>query len=126
MSAHLATLRNVAPFGNMICSALLCDISRMDDEPDLDTAAGRLKWARTRAGYETAEDFANKLKIKPVTYRAYEIGQNGYSRHAALFAKRLGVTTEWLLTGGAVPEHPRSEEQPSELQSLLRTSYPVS
>src|SRR3546814_14887738 len=84
----------------------------MEDEPDLDTAAGRLKWARTRAGYETAEDFANKLKIKPVTYRAYEIGQNGYSRHAALFAKRLGVTTEWLLTGGAVPEHPVQGPEP--------------
>src|SRR3546814_7887705 len=35
-----------------------------------------------------------------------------YSRHAALFAKRLGVTTEWLLTGGAVPEHPVQGPEP--------------
>src|SRR3546814_12052814 len=31
---------------------------------------------------------------------------------AALFAKRLGVTTEWLLTGGAVPEHPVQGPEP--------------
>lgn len=98
------TLSNVASTGNMICSAALCDIALMD-EPDLDTPSGRLTWAREHIGkYRNAADFAALAKVKPVTYRAYESGQNGYAKHAAKFARLLGVPAEWLLEGGPLPD----------------------
>lgn len=87
----------------MICSALMCD-PRSVNTDDLDSAAARLRWARSRAGFEDAAQFARAAKINAVTYRAYESGQNGYARQAANFAKMLGVPVEWLLGGGPIPD----------------------
>lgn len=70
----------------------------------LDTPATRLRLARIRAGYDSAEAFALKVKLKPVTYRSYENGTNGFSKYAVMLAKALGVTTEWLMDGGDVPD----------------------
>ncbi|WP_158010799.1 helix-turn-helix domain-containing protein [Tardibacter chloracetimidivorans] len=75
----------------------------MSDKPDLTTPWGRLEWARERAGYKTAADFARKVRVRPVTYRAYEAGQNGYAKRAAEFAKKLNVSAGWLLSGGPQP-----------------------
>lgn len=69
----------------------------------LDTPHERLAWARQRAGLSKA-DFARGVGVHPTTYRAYESGQNGFAKLAAMFAKRLGVTAEWLLEGGPLPE----------------------
>jgi hypothetical protein len=52
---------------------------------DFDSAGARLRWARTKAGYDDAADFADAAKIKRVTYRAYENNQNGFAKHAAHF-----------------------------------------
>lgn len=71
---------------------------------DIDTPFARLRWARTKAGYPTAKAFAEKARIGEVTYRAYENGQVGYAKHAAAFAKLLGVTADWLIGGGPVPD----------------------
>lgn len=78
----------------MICSACV------DTLADMDKSAGdRLREARLKAGYMDAAEFARRVQINPVTYRAYEAGQNGYAKHAATFAQKLGTTVEWLLYG---------------------------
>lgn len=83
----------------MICSACVATLS------DMDKGAGeRLKQARIQAGYADASEFASRVQIKPVTYRAYEAGQNGYAKHAATFAQKLGTTVEWLLYGSNPPK----------------------
>lgn len=76
-----------------------------------DSPHERLKWARIRAGYVEAADFARALSINPVTYRAHELGQNGFSRKAAEYGKALGVSADWLLVGGALPEAPKEEPE---------------
>lgn len=81
----------------------MCDPRGVEDF-DLDSAAGRLRWARKRAGYEDAAQFAKAAKVKSVTYRAYENGQNGFARQATQFAKLTGVSVEWLLGGGPLPD----------------------
>ncbi|HEX5183613.1 MAG TPA: LexA family transcriptional regulator [Allosphingosinicella sp.] len=73
-----------------------------DEDIDLTSAPGRLKWARRRR-YDNAADFARAARVPEVTYRAYENGQNGFSKHAADFAERLDVPTDWLLRGGPLP-----------------------
>lgn len=107
MIEHVGTLSNVSRNSNMICSATVCNVSDMVDEPDLDTPEGRLRWTREKAGYAKAVDFAHAAKINPVTYRAYENGQNGYAKYAPDFAAKLGVPLDWLMRGGRAPEVPR-------------------
>jgi transcriptional regulator with XRE-family HTH domain len=68
-----------------------------------DGAGDRLKAARVEAGYAEASDFAKRVHINPTTYRAYENGQNGYAKHAAVFAQKLGTSVEWLLYGQNPP-----------------------
>lgn len=107
------TLRNIASRVNMICSATMCDIVPM---VELDTLGERLRWARERAGYVTAADFAKAAKLKPVTYRAYEADQNSAAKLAHKLADLLNVPTDWLLRGGPVPEaatHAMSEVMPT-------------
>lgn len=81
----------------MICSAILCNAHAMVDE--IQHPHERLAWARLRAGYQDKTEFARAVGILPVTYRAYENGQNSFTKLAPTFAKRLGVSVEWLLTG---------------------------
>lgn len=90
----------------MICSATTCDVSRMADEQDLDSAHARLGWARARAGYGDKAEFAKAVGVNPTTYRAYENGQNGFAKLAPLFARKLGVSAEWLIEGGEEPAGP--------------------
>jgi phage repressor protein C with HTH and peptisase S24 domain len=78
----------------------------MADEHDLDSAHARLGWARARAGYGDKAEFAKVVGVNPTTYRAYENGQNGFAKLAAIFARRLGVSAEWLLSGGEAPSGP--------------------
>lgn len=79
-----------------------CDVSDMSNM--LDSPHERLTWARKRAGYQDKAHFAKAVGVNPTTYRAYENGQNGYAKLAALFAKKLGVSAEWLLVGGPLPD----------------------
>lgn len=99
-----STLSNVALHSNMICSVDACDGSRMST--NLDSPHERLGWARDRAGYADKSAFAKVVGVNPTTYRAYENGQNGFAKLAAKFAKKLGVTAEWLLEGGELPDGP--------------------
>jgi phage repressor protein C with HTH and peptisase S24 domain len=72
-------------------------------EKPLDTPHERLEWARRRAGFASKAAFADAAGVPQVTYRAYENGQNGFAKSAALFARKLGVSAEWLLEGGPEP-----------------------
>ncbi len=85
----------------MICSATMCNTVEMGQS--LDTAHERLEWARQRAGFASKAAFADAVGVPQVTYRAYENGQNGFSKSAAIFARKLGVSAEWLLEGGPEP-----------------------
>jgi len=95
---HDLSLSFVAPPRNMICSVAMCDSALMGDE-SLEAQGRRLKQARELAGYGSAAAFAHVVKVKPVTYRAYEAGQNGYAKLAHQFADKLGVDARWLLKG---------------------------
>lgn len=86
----------------MICSVATCDVAGM--ATDLDSPHERLSWARLRAGYSDKAEFAKAAGVNPTTYRAYENGQNGFAKLAAQFAKKLGVSAEWLLEGGPIPK----------------------
>lgn len=105
----------------MICSAAMCNATEMavSDQNDLDTPGGRLAWAREKAGFVDRASFARAVGVVPTTYRAYENNQNGYAKLAPKFAKKLGVTTDWLLTGGSLPDvaiavaEPRSDFAPT-------------
>ncbi len=87
----------------MICSATLCHDADMDRN-DLSTPGKRLAFARERAGFSDAAAFARKFGIKPVTYRAYENDQNGFSKLAHDFADKLDVDAAWLMRGGELKD----------------------
>jgi phage repressor protein C with HTH and peptisase S24 domain len=93
----------------------MCEAPEMDDDA-LDSPDKRLIFARQRAGYKEAADFARKVGIKPVTYRAYESGQNGFAKLAHDFAERLSVSAKWLMTGEgdeAPPMRPETDLEAS-------------
>lgn len=71
----------------------------------MSTAAERLKWARQKAGYASAADFARQHGMTEVTYRAHENGLRGLSeRTARQYAAALrGANWVWLLTGTGQP-----------------------
>lgn len=74
-------------------------------EEELDTPGARLRWARTKAGFLHASDFAKKVGVNPVTYTAHENGTNGFlTKNGALYAKSLGVSLDWLHNGGPLPD----------------------
>ncbi len=100
----------------MIRSDIMCDSDFMENESLL-SPADRLLWAREKAGYETAADFARAINMKSVTYRSYESGQNGFARHSHQFADKLGVTSKWLMQGGMLPTAPSPDVS---LESLAK------
>lgn len=60
----------------------------------------RLKAARKAAGFLSATEAATALGMNYRTYAGHENGNRGISRNALeLYAKRFGVTTDWLLSG---------------------------
>ena len=91
-------------------------------DEDLDSPGKRLRYARERAGFRTAKDAAKKARIGDVSWRAYENDQHGYSRHATKIAQIVGVSVEWLLDGGALPDSEPAKHgemtTPNELAAL--------
>lgn len=76
-----------------------------------DAQARRLKLARESAGYRTASDFAKEMRINPVTYRAYEAGQNSYAKFSHQFAGRLRVSARWLVEGDEADQLAMQDEE---------------
>lgn len=118
-SIHIEQLSRDSKPSNRICSVDVV-YGRAVGEDDLDSAEKRLRWARERAGFRTAKAFAEKARINPVTYRAYENGQIGFANSAAALGKLLGVTGDWLLIGGEVPDgHEIVASQSSAAQAIV-------
>lgn len=60
----------------------------------------RLTKARRHAGFDTATAAAEALGIKEPTYLGHENGSRGFRKSSAeQYARRFGVSLEWLLTG---------------------------
>jgi len=97
----------------MIYSAATCNSVGMDDS--LEAQGKRLRQARETAGYGTAAEFAAAMKIKAVTYRAYEAGQNSYVKYAHQFAARLRVSAKWLVQGGETAGNAEEEREEGDL-----------
>jgi transcriptional regulator with XRE-family HTH domain len=90
------------------------------------TRGGRLRAARQRRGFKSAREAAKALGISISTYGAHEraeaAGGRGYNPNQARFyARRFGVSPEWLLTGrgqgpqdefAGTPTSPAREELP--------------
>ncbi|WP_458756653.1 LexA family transcriptional regulator [Afipia sp. TerB] len=56
--------------------------------------------ARKRAGFASASDAAKALGVKEPTYLGHENGSRGFKKASAeQYARRFGVSLEWLLTG---------------------------
>jgi len=70
-----------------------------------DTAAERLKAARTNAGFTSAKAASEALGVPLATYTQHENGTRNIPRDKApLYARRFKVTEEWLLYGKGEPQ----------------------
>lgn len=59
----------------------------------------RLQEARKLAGFEDATDAARSLGMKEPTYLGHENGSRGFKGRADDYARKFGVSLEWLITG---------------------------
>lgn len=59
----------------------------------------RLIKARKHAGFDTGSAAADALGVKEPTYLGHENGSRGFKAKAEQYARRFGVSLEWLLTG---------------------------
>lgn len=75
----------------------------------------RLKDAREKAGFEEATDAAGALGVKVPTYLGHENGSRGFKAKADIYARKYGVSVEWLLFGRG------SRERKPQQQSAART-----
>lgn len=107
-STHVACARN--PSNRTSIADVGYSIGMESD--DLSTEGGRLRWARKRSGYTTAEAAARAVSCSAVSFRAYENNQHGFTKHAVKFARKFGVSVEWLVEGGSIQDAPQAHAQP--------------
>jgi phage repressor protein C with HTH and peptisase S24 domain len=82
-----------------------------DDQIDLTTKSGRLKWARVKAGFRSARSAGQAMNLKASTYPAHENGQNQFHDESAqLYGKTFDVSWLWLLHGTGTAE-PTAEDR---------------
>lgn len=75
------------------CTALLCDLSDMEPKD-------RLRQARERAGYKTAKEAAQAIRVNQNTLSSNENGNRAISRRMAqVYAEAFGVSAGWILYG---------------------------
>lgn len=78
--------------------------SRLRLSAMLDTPAGRLQWARRRAGYKRPADAAKAFGWNENTYKSHENGARGLRpKPAARYGRAFHVPAGWLLTGEGDP-----------------------
>lgn len=65
--------------------------------------AERLIEARELAGFQKATDACTQFGWRYSSYKNYEGGHRGFTRHVPKFAAAYGVNPNWLLTGRGVP-----------------------
>jgi DNA-binding XRE family transcriptional regulator len=74
----------------------------------MQTINERLKIARAAAGFESAKEAAAALGVKEKTYQGHENGSDGFPIASAIkYARRYGVTLDWLLAGRGVGPKPK-------------------
>lgn len=85
----------------------------------------RLAAARRAAGYDTAAMAAEALGTPYPTYAGHENGSSGF-RHktAVIYARKFGVSLEWLLTGRGAMINASQDNDLSEIIQLLRDADP--
>ena len=83
----------------------------------------RLKIARIAAGFERAVHAADALAIRRPTYSGHENGNGKFNQDSAItYARRFGVSLEWLLTGkGAMKDGSSGDEQSDLGSNFTRT-----
>lgn len=78
--------------------------------PDLLTQAGRLRWARERAGYSSARAAAIERGWNENTYKSHEQGirqaEGLKTATAEKYARAFRVSHAWLMTGTGDPLKP--------------------
>lgn len=89
----------------------------------------RLKTARKAAGYKTALDFANQMKIPKSTYSQHENGKRSLTAEQIThYADKLDMEASWLLTGLGHPcplgknKNQRKEEIEREITQLQESN----
>jgi DNA-binding XRE family transcriptional regulator len=85
----------------------------------------RLLAARKAAGYQTATDAARSIGTSYPTYAGHENGSSGF-RHktAAVYARKFGVSLEWLLTGRGGMGAKIENSELAEIIEMLRDASP--
>ena len=67
----------------------------------------RLRDARQDAGFASAREAADALGVPPATYAAHENGTRGVKSDAVKrYARRFGVSVQWLMFGGTSEPSP--------------------
>jgi phage repressor protein C with HTH and peptisase S24 domain len=90
--------------------------------------AKRLKEARIKAGFSNARAAAESLGIEYQTYAAHENGSRGLARSAEVYARRYGVSLDWLLRGKGLQTAPvdleeRIKPQPTKPNASFPPKY---
>lgn len=89
--------------------------------PDLTTQAGRLRWAREKAGYSSMRQAANRFEWNENTYKSHELGIRGAEgikpRYLDKYARAFMVDLQWLTYGTGSPA--RTERDPAHLAREL-------
>lgn len=93
--------------------------------PDLQTQAGRLRWAREEAGYTSIRAAALAFGWNENTYKSHEQGIRGAegikTKHLNRYARGFKVSEAWLATGKGDPFKPDLTTDELELaRKLLR------
>lgn len=90
----------------------------------------RLRWARARSVFKTAEAAAESLGMKGGTYRAYERAPDA-SKHISMehqaavrFGRKFKVSWVWLLTGEGTPYEGQLTEAEEKVLEALRSHAP--
>lgn len=83
----------------------------------------RLKWARERAGYNSAWSAAEALGIPAPTYHNHENGNRKFSHEKAeIYARKFKVPVAWLAFGAG----PKPEDAPDEVPLQVPARDPMS
>jgi SOS-response transcriptional repressor LexA len=84
----------------------------------------RLREAREAAGFETATDAARTLGVEPPTYLAHENCSRGFRRASAdKYARKFGVSLEWLLTGRGRKQRIEAARPPQHQHTVSIVGY---
>lgn len=127
---HAGTLHRITRISKRAvtpCIVTRCNVRRMI-ETDWSRAREpheRLRWARTHAGFESAEAAATSLGMKAVTYRTYERAPDTSraarmnDQRAIQFGRKFKVSWRWLLLGEGTPfETATSDAQHRVVQAM--------